>query len=166
MTASVPSLKVAVMGADEAAATKLCQEAAQGDVLVPANFNAPGQIVVSGSKAACERVVGAAAAAGAEVEEQLAVDLETRERFNAGARGGALQFDRTAFGERLRKERERRFERRACRAANQAFVAKDRAVLEIDDRLEHGGQLTPGDQLLDTRRSGSGGRAKLHGMKT
>jgi [acyl-carrier-protein] S-malonyltransferase len=37
---------------------------AQGDVLVPANFNAPGQIVVSGSKAACERVVGAATTAG------------------------------------------------------------------------------------------------------
>jgi [acyl-carrier-protein] S-malonyltransferase len=55
---------VAVMGADEAAATKLCEEAAQGEVLVPANFNAPGQIVVSGSKAACERVVSAATAAG------------------------------------------------------------------------------------------------------
>jgi [acyl-carrier-protein] S-malonyltransferase len=61
---ATPSSMVAVMGADESAATKLCQEAAQGDVLVPANFNAPGQIVVSGSKTACERVVAAATAAG------------------------------------------------------------------------------------------------------
>jgi len=45
-----PSSMVAIMGADEAAITKLCEETAQGDVLVPANFNAPGQIVVSGSK--------------------------------------------------------------------------------------------------------------------
>lgn len=55
---------VAVMGADEAAVNKLCAEAAGGEVLVPANFNAPGQIVVSGSTGACERVLKAAEAAG------------------------------------------------------------------------------------------------------
>jgi [acyl-carrier-protein] S-malonyltransferase len=59
-----PSGMVALVGADEAAATKLCQESAQGDVLVPANFNAPGQIVVSGTKAACDRLMKAAEAAG------------------------------------------------------------------------------------------------------
>src|SRR5215213_4240413 len=37
-----PSGMVAVMGADEAAITKLCQESAEGEVMVPANFNAPG----------------------------------------------------------------------------------------------------------------------------
>ncbi len=61
---ATPSSMVALMGADEAAAIKLCHDAAQGDVLVPANFNAPGQIVLSGSKAACERVLAAAATAG------------------------------------------------------------------------------------------------------
>ena len=61
---SVPSTMVAVMGADEAAVTKLCEENAGGEVLVPANFNAPGQIVVSGTKAACDRFNTAAAAAG------------------------------------------------------------------------------------------------------
>jgi [acyl-carrier-protein] S-malonyltransferase len=55
-----PSAMVAVMGADEAAIHKLCEEAAGGEVLVPANFNAPGQVVVSGSVGACERAVGAA----------------------------------------------------------------------------------------------------------
>src|SRR3954453_16711359 len=61
---AVPSGMVALLGADKAAAARLCEEAAGGDVLVPANYNAPGQIVVSGSKAACERVLKAAEGAG------------------------------------------------------------------------------------------------------
>ena len=59
-----PSGMVALAGADEARATELCAQAAQGEVLVPANFNAPGQIVVSGSKGACERILPLAEAAG------------------------------------------------------------------------------------------------------
>jgi [acyl-carrier-protein] S-malonyltransferase len=55
---------VAIMGADEAAINALCEENAGGEVLVPANYNAPGQIVVSGAKAACERVLPAAEAKG------------------------------------------------------------------------------------------------------
>lgn len=61
---SIPSSMVAIMGADEQQITKLCEENAKGEVLVPANFNAPGQIVVSGTKAACERVNAAATEAG------------------------------------------------------------------------------------------------------
>ena len=61
---ATPSSMVAIMGADEAAITKLCEDAAQGEVMVPANFNAPGQIVVSGSRGACERVATAAGGAG------------------------------------------------------------------------------------------------------
>ena len=58
------STMLALMGADEAAATALCAEAAQGDVLVPANFNTPGQIVLSGSIAACQRAAAIAEAKG------------------------------------------------------------------------------------------------------
>ena len=61
---ATPSSMVAIMGADEATVTKLCADNAQGEVLVPANFNAPGQIVVSGSKSACERINTAASSAG------------------------------------------------------------------------------------------------------
>jgi [acyl-carrier-protein] S-malonyltransferase len=52
---AAPSTMLALIGADEQAATDLCKEAAQGDCLVTANFNTPGQIVLSGSIPACER---------------------------------------------------------------------------------------------------------------
>lgn len=61
---ATPSGMVAILGADEAAIAKICQDCAEGEVLTPANFNAPGQIVVSGSIAACGRALRAAEAAG------------------------------------------------------------------------------------------------------
>ena len=51
----------AILGGDAAAVEALCKDAAQGEVVSPANFNTPGQIVISGHKAAVER---AAALAG------------------------------------------------------------------------------------------------------
>lgn len=49
------SSMVAIMGDDEAA-QGLCSEVPEGDeVLVAANFNAPGQVVLSGATAACHR---------------------------------------------------------------------------------------------------------------
>jgi [acyl-carrier-protein] S-malonyltransferase len=62
--AANPSGMVAVAGADEAAAIQLCEQSAQGEVLVAANFNAPGQVVLSGSTGACARAAQAAEAAG------------------------------------------------------------------------------------------------------
>lgn len=46
---------VAIIGAEAAQVEELCDKARDNEVLVPANFNCPGQIVISGSKAACER---------------------------------------------------------------------------------------------------------------
>jgi len=46
---------VALIGADESQAQQVCDKARGSDVLVCANFNAPGQIVLSGSKSACDR---------------------------------------------------------------------------------------------------------------
>lgn len=46
---------LAVIGGDEEAAARLCEAAAQGGVLACANFNAPGQIVISGDADACDR---------------------------------------------------------------------------------------------------------------
>jgi [acyl-carrier-protein] S-malonyltransferase len=52
---AAPSTMLALLMADEAGANAVCAEAAQGDVLVPANFNSPGQIVLSGGIEACKR---------------------------------------------------------------------------------------------------------------
>ncbi len=57
---AVASGMVSIIGGDESSVAALCAEAAAGEVLVPANFNCPGQIVISGAIAACERAVGLA----------------------------------------------------------------------------------------------------------
>jgi [acyl-carrier-protein] S-malonyltransferase len=46
---------VSLIGLDEEKVSQLCTEASKGDLLEPVNFNCPGQIVVSGTKAACRR---------------------------------------------------------------------------------------------------------------
>jgi [acyl-carrier-protein] S-malonyltransferase len=50
----------AIIGGDRAAVEALCAEAAEGDVVAPANFNAPGQIVISGHKRAVDRATALA----------------------------------------------------------------------------------------------------------
>lgn len=55
----------ALLGLDFEAAMKVAEEAAQGEVCQAANDNAPGQVVVSGSKAAVERAVDIAKQHGA-----------------------------------------------------------------------------------------------------
>ena len=59
---------VALIGADEAQANEVCTRslvgAAPGECLVPANFNAPGQIVISGSIEACDRALSTAGDVG------------------------------------------------------------------------------------------------------
>jgi [acyl-carrier-protein] S-malonyltransferase len=52
---AVPSGMVSVLGLDEPAAEKLAAAAAQGEVLACANFNCPGQVVLSGAIGACRR---------------------------------------------------------------------------------------------------------------
>jgi len=55
----------ALLGLDFDQAMAVAKEAAQGEVCAAANDNAPGQVVVSGSKAAVERALSIAATKGA-----------------------------------------------------------------------------------------------------
>ena len=55
---------VALIGADEEKANAVCDQARENDILVPANFNAPGQVVISGSATACDRAEAAASELG------------------------------------------------------------------------------------------------------
>ncbi len=54
-----------VLGLDEAAVKSICREAAQGEIVLPANYNCPGQIVISGHSSAVRRAVNLANKKGA-----------------------------------------------------------------------------------------------------
>ncbi|CAJ0991547.1 ACP S-malonyltransferase [Pantoea sp. Nvir] len=54
-----------IIGLNALAIYKVCEESAQGQVVSPANFNSPKQIVISGNKEAVERARVACEAAGA-----------------------------------------------------------------------------------------------------
>jgi len=69
----VQSGMVALIGADEASAQKLCDLAAEGEVLQVANLNATGQVVISGTAAACARAVTRAKDVGLRKAIPLAV---------------------------------------------------------------------------------------------
>jgi [acyl-carrier-protein] S-malonyltransferase len=64
---------VSILGMDDAQVRQLCAEAAEGQLLVPANFNCPGQIVISGATAACKRAVPLAEKMGATKAIELKV---------------------------------------------------------------------------------------------
>jgi [acyl-carrier-protein] S-malonyltransferase len=55
----------AILGLDRDGVAAACVEAAEGDVVAPANLNAPGQVVIAGSAAAVARAGVAAKARGA-----------------------------------------------------------------------------------------------------
>jgi [acyl-carrier-protein] S-malonyltransferase len=55
----------AILGLDDDKVREACQVAAQGEVLEPANFNSPGQVVIAGNRAAVERGIEAARERGA-----------------------------------------------------------------------------------------------------
>lgn len=69
--AAAPGTMAAVIGLEDSRVEELCRAA--GSLVVPANFNAPGQVVISGAPAGVEQVMQAAKAAGARLVQQLKV---------------------------------------------------------------------------------------------
>jgi len=65
----------AIIGLDDAAIAKACEESAQGEVVSPVNFNSPGQVVIAGNKDAVERAGAACKAAGAKRALPLPVSV-------------------------------------------------------------------------------------------
>ncbi|SUI43475.1 Malonyl CoA-acyl carrier protein transacylase [Serratia quinivorans] len=65
----------AIIGLDNAAIAKACEESAQGQVVSPVNFNSPGQVVIAGNKEAVERAGAACKAAGAKRALPLPVSV-------------------------------------------------------------------------------------------
>lgn len=69
-----PGTMAAVLGLDDAVVEGVCREASDEEhVVVPANFNSPGQVVVSGDVAAVERVGPMLVSAGAKKVQPLTV---------------------------------------------------------------------------------------------
>ncbi len=66
---------VAIIGLDEDKIAQICQRAAQGQVLTPANYNAIGQTVLSGHIEAVQRAIEVAKIAGAKVAKLLKVSI-------------------------------------------------------------------------------------------
>ena len=54
----------AIIGLDPSLLAGICEQASQGEVVSPANYNAPGQVVIAGHAAAVERAVALVSAAG------------------------------------------------------------------------------------------------------
>jgi [acyl-carrier-protein] S-malonyltransferase len=85
---------VSVIGLEEEKVTKLCEEAGGGELLEAVNFNCPGQIVVSGTKKACERAEQLAAKYGA----LKAVRLEVAGAFHTAMMASAAEALSEALG--------------------------------------------------------------------
>jgi len=58
----------AILGLDGDTVARACAEAAEGDVVAPANLNAPGQVVIAGTAAGVARAGERARARGAPVQ--------------------------------------------------------------------------------------------------
>jgi [acyl-carrier-protein] S-malonyltransferase len=78
MQAAVPAgigAMAAIVGLDDEQVRAVCAESAQDEVVEAVNFNAPGQVVVAGHKAAVERVTELAKSRGAKLTKLLPVSV-------------------------------------------------------------------------------------------
>lgn len=65
----------AILGLEDDQVRALCEQAAQGEVLSPVNFNSPGQVVIAGTATAVARAVEQAKGAGAKLAKLLPVSV-------------------------------------------------------------------------------------------
>ncbi len=78
MQSAVPAgvgAMAAIIGGDDAQIAAVCAEVAQGQVVAPANFNSPGQLVISGHAEAVDRVLARLAGLGVKRTIKLAVSV-------------------------------------------------------------------------------------------
>ena len=75
----------AILGLEDADLAAACSEAAQGEVVEPVNFNAPGQTVIAGNATAVARAIEAAKARGAKRAVLLPVSVPSHSSLMRGA---------------------------------------------------------------------------------
>lgn len=78
MQAAVPpgvGAMAAILGGDDAQIANVCIEVANGEVVAPVNYNAPGQLVIAGNAAAVDRAIARLAELGVRKAVKLAVSV-------------------------------------------------------------------------------------------
>ncbi len=75
----------AVLGLADDDVAAACREAANGEVVEPVNFNAPGQVVIAGHASAVSRAIEAAKARGAKRAVALPVSVPSHSSLMTGA---------------------------------------------------------------------------------
>lgn len=78
MQAAVPAgvgAMAAILGGDDGQIASVCEQMAQGQVVAPANFNSPGQLVIAGNVEAVDRVLAKLAELGVKKSIKLAVSV-------------------------------------------------------------------------------------------
>jgi [acyl-carrier-protein] S-malonyltransferase len=86
-----PGAMAALLGLDDEAVEQLCRDATrEGGECVPANFNSPGQLVISGDVAAIERAMELARSAGARKAIRLNVSGAFHSPLMAAAQRGLI----------------------------------------------------------------------------
>ncbi len=88
MQAAVPAgvgAMAAILGLEDGDVEAACAEAAQGEVVEPVNYNAPGQLVIAGHAAAVSRALEAAKARGAKRALLLPVSVPAHSSLLLGA---------------------------------------------------------------------------------
>jgi [acyl-carrier-protein] S-malonyltransferase len=75
----------AILGLEDTDLDAACREAAQGEVVEPVNFNAPGQTVIAGNATAVARAIDAAKARGAKRAVLLPVSVPSHSSLMRGA---------------------------------------------------------------------------------
>jgi [acyl-carrier-protein] S-malonyltransferase len=78
MQAAVPAgvgAMAAILGGDDAQIAQVCEEVAQGQIVAPANFNSPGQLVIAGHAQAVDRALARLAELGVKKAVKLAVSV-------------------------------------------------------------------------------------------
>jgi [acyl-carrier-protein] S-malonyltransferase len=78
MQAAVPAgvgAMAAILGGDDALIASVCEAVAQGQVVAPANYNSPGQLVIAGHAEAVDRALAKLAEQGVKKAVKLAVSV-------------------------------------------------------------------------------------------
>jgi len=68
-----PGTMAAIMGLEEAQIRQICHDASAEGIVQPANFNSPGQVVISGSAAGVRKAIELAKTSGAKMAKELVV---------------------------------------------------------------------------------------------